>query len=162
MHKAAFTQNAENAALRCAMKPIHFNGLRRARAVRCCAERSARAAERTSGELARTPWSKFKIVQILPLRAVTFPRAANRDGASKQAYKTPAKIFEYFALASVAQIALYLKGCAEPSGRRSACRVLCESRLTCDSRELKNLNFGGYSRRVNQSGACSSSDVITT
>ncbi len=24
----------------------------------------------------------------------------------------------------------------------------------------KNLNFGGYSRRVNQSGACSSSDVI--
>ncbi len=31
-----------------------------------------------------------------------------------------------------------------------------------DSRELKNLNFGGYSRRVNQSGACSSSDVITS
>ncbi len=30
------------------------------------------------------------------------------------------------------------------------------------SRELKNLNFGGYSRRVNQSGACSSSDVITS
>ncbi len=29
-------------------------------------------------------------------------------------------------------------------------------------RELKNLNFGGYSRRVNQSGACSSSDVITS
>ncbi len=28
--------------------------------------------------------------------------------------------------------------------------------------ELKNLNFGGYSRRVNQSGACSSSDVITS
>ncbi len=28
-------------------------------------------------------------------------------------------------------------------------------------RELKNLNFGGYSRHVNQSGACSSSDVIT-
>ncbi len=27
---------------------------------------------------------------------------------------------------------------------------------------LKNLNFGGYSRRVNQSGACSSSDVITS
>ncbi len=30
------------------------------------------------------------------------------------------------------------------------------------TRELKNLNFGGYSRRVNQSGACSSSDVITS
>ncbi len=30
------------------------------------------------------------------------------------------------------------------------------------SRELKNLNFAGYSRRVNQSGACSSSDVITS
>ncbi len=29
------------------------------------------------------------------------------------------------------------------------------------TRELKNLNFGGYSCRVNQSGACSSSDVIT-
>ncbi len=29
-------------------------------------------------------------------------------------------------------------------------------------RELKKLNFGGYSRRVNQSGACSSSDVITS
>ncbi len=34
------------------------------------------------------------------------------------------------------------------------------TRVTRDSRELKNLNFGGYSRRVNQSGACSSSDVI--
>ncbi len=35
-------------------------------------------------------------------------------------------------------------------------------RLARYSRELKNLNFGGYSRRVNQSGACSSSDVITS
>ncbi len=34
--------------------------------------------------------------------------------------------------------------------------------LTRDSRKMKNLNFGGYSRRVNQSGACSSSDVITS
>ncbi len=33
-------------------------------------------------------------------------------------------------------------------------------RLMRYSRELKNLNFGGYSRCVNQSGACSSSDVI--
>ncbi len=31
-----------------------------------------------------------------------------------------------------------------------------------DAHELKNLNFGGYSCRVNQSGACSSSDVITS
>ncbi len=30
------------------------------------------------------------------------------------------------------------------------------------SRKLKNLNFCGYSCRVNQSGACSSSDVITS
>ncbi len=30
-------------------------------------------------------------------------------------------------------------------------------RLTCD---LKNLNFGGYLCRVNQSGPCSSSDVF--
>ncbi len=34
-------------------------------------------------------------------------------------------------------------------------------RLGCLMCELKNLNFGGYSRHVNQSGACSSSDVIT-
>ncbi len=31
-----------------------------------------------------------------------------------------------------------------------------------ESRELKKLNFGGYLRRVTQSGACSSSDVITS
>ncbi len=36
-------------------------------------------------------------------------------------------------------------------------------RQSCGAiRELKNLNFGGYSRCVNQSGACSSSDVITS
>ncbi len=35
-------------------------------------------------------------------------------------------------------------------------------RLMRYSREVKKLNFGGYSRRVNQSGACSSSDVITS
>ncbi len=29
-------------------------------------------------------------------------------------------------------------------------------------RKLKNLNFGGYSRRINLSGACSSSEVITS
>ncbi len=34
--------------------------------------------------------------------------------------------------------------------------------LTRELHELKNLNFGGYSRRDNQSGACSSSDVITS
>ncbi len=43
--------------------------------------------------------------------------------------------------------------------RREWCDSLRIERLT---RELKNLNFGGYSRRVNQSGACSSSDVITS
>ncbi len=41
-------------------------------------------------------------------------------------------------------------------------RELSVSRAIRESRELKNLNFGGYSRRVNQSGACSSSDVITS
>ncbi len=47
-------------------------------------------------------------------------------------------------------------------GANYAARI---ERLTCHSRvqrELKNLNFGIYSRRVNQSGACSSSDVITS
>ncbi len=47
-------------------------------------------------------------------------------------------------------------------------RELCGANLAfgafdaCYSRELKNLKFGGYSRRVNQSGACSSSEVITS
>ncbi len=46
---------------------------------------------------------------------------------------------------------------------RQFCGTICANeaaqieRLT---RQLKNLNFGGYSRHVNQSGACSSSDVI--
>ncbi len=41
-------------------------------------------------------------------------------------------------------------------------RVEHLGRLTRDSRELKNRNFSGYLRRINQSGACSSSDVITS
>ncbi len=41
-------------------------------------------------------------------------------------------------------------------------RIECLGHLTRNSRELKNLNFGGYSCRANQSGACSSSDVITS
>ncbi len=45
------------------------------------------------------------------------------------------------------------------NGANYAVRIEC---LTCHSRELKNLKFGGYSRRVNQSGACSSSAVITS
>ncbi len=45
------------------------------------------------------------------------------------------------------------------NGVNSAARI---EHLMCHSRELKNLNFGGYSRRVNQSRACSSSDVITS
>ncbi len=47
-----------------------------------------------------------------------------------------------------------------PQMRRCEWREL--SVFSRDSRELKNLNFGGYSRRINQSGACSSSDVITS
>ncbi len=48
------------------------------------------------------------------------------------------------------------------NGVNYAVRIERLGRLTHHSRELKNLNFGGYSRRVNQSGACSSSDVITS
>ncbi len=66
--KAPFTQDVERAA-----KHMHFNGLHRARVVSCCAEQSARA-----------PRSKFKIVKLLPLRAVTFPRAANRNVQNKR------------------------------------------------------------------------------
>jgi len=38
----------------------------------------------------------------------------------------------------------------------------CNLRELSVSRKLKNRNFGEYSCRVNQSRACSSSDVITT
>ncbi len=51
------------------------------------------------------------------------------------------------------------------NGTNYAARIERLGRLTRHSREqreLKNLNFGGYSCRVNQSGACSSSDVITS
>ncbi len=41
-------------------------------------------------------------------------------------------------------------------------REWCELRLLRELSELKNLNVGGYSRRINQSGACSNSDVITS
>lgn len=51
--KAAFLKLGRG--VRCAMKPIHFNGLRRARAVCCCVEQSTSAAE----QLALTPRSKF-------------------------------------------------------------------------------------------------------
>ncbi len=48
--------------------------------------------------------------------------------------------------------------------RRCEWREWCEWRKFLErlreSRELKNQNFGGYSHHVNQSGACSSSDVI--
>ncbi len=43
-----------------------------------------------------------------------------------------------------------------------AIRTIEAARIERLSRELKNRNFGGYSRRVNHSGACSSSDVITS
>ncbi len=43
-----------------------------------------------------------------------------------------------------------------------ATRIERLTRHLRESRELKNLNFGGYSHRVNQSEACSSIDVITS
>ncbi len=49
------------------------------------------------------------------------------------------------------------------ANRHPAARMMRFARIErfgCLLRELKNLNFDGYSRRVNQSGACSSSDVI--
>ncbi len=51
---------------------------------------------------------------------------------------------------------------------RQSCGANCANytalieRLGRLTRELKNLSFGGYSRRVNQSGACSSNDVISS
>ncbi len=41
-------------------------------------------------------------------------------------------------------------------------RLWCFMCNSHEWRKSKNLNFSGYSRRVNQSGACSSSDVITS
>ncbi len=51
------------------------------------------------------------------------------------------------------------QSCGAIRTNEAAARIEC---LTHHSRELKNLNFDGYSHRVNQSGACSSSDVITS
>ncbi len=51
---------------------------------------------------------------------------------------------------------------SQDANRHPAARFAQIERFGRLPRELKNLNFGGYSRRVNQSGACSSSDVITT
>ncbi len=53
-------------------------------------------------------------------------------------------------------------GAIRANGVNSTARIERLEHLTRESHELKNLNFGGYSRRVNQSGACSSSDVITS
>ncbi len=65
------------------------------------------------------------------------------------------------------QIIYMLSQCKEAisCGAIRANEVARIEHLTRHSREkheLKNLNFGGYSRRFNQSGACSSSDVITS
>ncbi len=46
------------------------------------------------------------------------------------------------------------------NGANYAARIERLGRLMRYSRELKNLDFGGYSRRINQSGACSSSNVL--
>ncbi len=45
---------------------------------------------------------------------------------------------------------------------RQSCSNIRSNEVARMARGLKNLNFGGYSHRVNQSGACSSSDVITS
>ncbi len=52
-------------------------------------------------------------------------------------------------------------GANDTISANDAARIERFGRLPRETRELKNLNFGGYSRHVNQSGACSSSDVIT-
>ncbi len=57
---------------------------------------------------------------------------------------------------------LYMLSQCKDANRHPAARIERFRRLPRETRELKNLNFGGYSRRVNQSGACSSSDVITS
>ncbi len=63
-----------------------------------------------------------------------------------------------------AQMIYMLSQCKDAIDNPAAlfARIERLGRLTRYSHELKNLNFGGYSRRVNQSGACSSSDVITS
>ncbi len=53
-----------------------------------------------------------------------------------------------------------LSQCKDAKDNPAALFARMRRREWHESRELKNLNFGGYSRRVNQSGACSSSDVI--
>ncbi len=57
-----------------------------------------------------------------------------------------------------AQMIYMLSQCKDVIDNPAACANEA-SRIEC---ELKNLNLGGYSHRINQSGACSSSDVITS
>ncbi len=57
---------------------------------------------------------------------------------------------------------LHVKSMQRRNRQSCGLRIECLGHLTHDSRKLKNLNFDGYSCRVNQSGACSSSDMITS
>ncbi len=59
----------------------------------------------------------------------------------------------------IAQMIYMLSQCKDAKDNPAA---LFARMRRCEWRELKNLKCGGYSRRVNQSGACSSSDVITS
>lgn len=65
------------------MELIHFNGLRRARAVCCCVEQSTGAA---SAACAACTHAVVKVQNSLTfaLRSVTITRAANRNGTSKE------------------------------------------------------------------------------
>ncbi len=59
----------------------------------------------------------------------------------------------------IARIIYILTQCKDAKDNPAA---LFARRRQGEWRQLRNLNFGGYLRRVNQSGACSSSDVITS
>ncbi len=63
-----------------------------------------------------------------------------------------------------AQIIYMLSQCKDaidnPAARMA--RIERLALYSCKERESKNVNFGGNSCRANQSGTCSSSDVITS
>ncbi len=61
-----------------------------------------------------------------------------------------------------ARMIYMLSQCKDSIDNPAALFVQMRQRELGVSCEVKNLNFGGYSRRVNQSGACFSSDVITS
>ncbi len=99
----------------------------------------------------------MSIYALPPTSAFSFNLTSGLDIRTSRRHKASIKVRSHQTrMTRIAQMIYMLKSMQ----RRE--RQSCGANGALFSRELKNLNFGGYSRRVNQSGACSSSDVITS